>query len=194
MNKSRECAGFSTMFVLFLISLPLLALGLWFIIAFAIPFSISYRHDIQEGSRAKKYRELAKVGVDQSQADELASKAFIGVNDHRKQKNLPLLEQDENLCVYAQRRLEQLDKSEGGFYKDTGDPAIWKTYFSSYSGVNEDSYSPLSPPTDRMSIGDEVDIIVGSWFQKGIITDGKYTNACVKANRHFIVIIIGVKK
>jgi len=148
--------------------------------------------DFRSSGQAKKYEELTKVGLEQSQAGELASKTFSKINIIRQKKDLLPLQIDEKLCAYAQKRLDQL-ASYGkwdysvGFSKDTADQNVWNTYFSDYSGVNEDGYSPISPE-------DEADIIAGSWFHKGLIVDQRYTHACVKSNRHFIEIIIGVKK
>lgn len=133
--------------------------------------------------------------VSQLRLDLLARETFWEVNKYREGQGLPLIQEDQKLCAYAQRRVEQLTKrgshDQGqGFLEDTSNPVFQNAYFSDYSQVGEDGYSPLYP---SITAGD----VINSWVTRqgeAFINDASRNGGCIRADGQFLTFIAGIKK
>lgn len=133
--------------------------------------------------------------VSQLRLDLLAQETFTEVNKYREGQRLPIIQEDQKLCAYAQRRVEQLTKrgshDQGqGFLEDTSNPGMQNAYFSDYSQVGEDGYSPLYP---SITAGN----VINSWVTRqgeAFINDASRTGGCIRADGQFLTFIAGIKK
>jgi len=133
------------------------------------------------------------TGLTQIEADNLANDTFSAVNKYREEKGLFQLVASSDLCAYAQRRLEQLEKfgkydDRKGFLEDTADSQLWKTYFGNYSFVNETTYF--------ISFSTKPDGVVKYWgsYRTQFVNDKSYTDGCIRADSNFLQFIVGIKK
>lgn len=121
---------------------------------------------------------------------------FVLVNETRKKSALPLIQQNSQLCAYAQRRLEQLitygkwDDAKG-FYEDTANPQIVRAYFPNFVNINEEGWDAVSASTTP-------ETIVAAWLNRkkgtGIIPNAEYAQGCVRGSGEFLVFIAGSYK
>lgn len=137
--------------------------------------------------------------VNQSMADQLASRTFVEVNEYRQQKGLPVLAEDSQLCAYAQRRLEQIAKAGGynnrdKFLADVKNPEVVNQYFSNYSSVTYDGSGPIKPTTTPERLVRFWSINSQNSSVQRPLNEGIFTNGCVKADTDTIVIIFGARK
>ncbi len=128
----------------------------------------------------------------QQAADALADNTFAAINSGRIAQGLSPVDTDTNLCAYAQRRLQQLDlfgrlDDHKGFIEDKSNNYIIQTYFSSY-----DSYGEMYTTGINMATGKQ---IADGWAKSknSLTVDKTVTNACVRANPNFMIVITGVK-
>lgn len=124
-------------------------------------------------------------------AEALQADVFSLVNDARKKDGLPIIQQDNQLCAYAQRRLEQLTTygkwdDAKGFYEDTANPQIVRAYFPDAVNVNEEAWDPVTSKTAP-------ETVVGAWANRkkgtGILPNAEYTNGCVRGSGEFLIFI-----
>ncbi len=122
----------------------------------------------------------------------LSSDVFLGLNAFRTGYGIPKLTEDQRLCAYAQKRLEELNTAgkfdDGkGFYEDTANPTTNAAYFSGFGKLSSNSYT-LDPLTTREDVS-------GVWTKNSdnSFTDKVYTHGCVRADGKFIVNIIAEK-
>ncbi len=122
----------------------------------------------------------------------IAKNVLDKANLYRQNQNLTLLQVDPILCNYAQRRLLQINQNGGfdsheGFSSDLQNASVSKVYFSNYQSVNE-LYDTTSASENA---GTFVDSIVKT--PKNNIANPIYTNACVQADKNYLVFIFGQK-
>ncbi|EFK95795.1 protein containing RDD domain [sediment metagenome] len=67
-----------------------------------------FRLGMKEARSQRNIRNEKQIFT-QVQADELAANVFIKINEKRIQNNLEVYKEDQRICAYAQRRLEQLN-------------------------------------------------------------------------------------
>ncbi len=127
----------------------------------------------------------------QLQANELAGETFLAIDLYRENHKLQPLQENETLCGYAQRRLDQLTKlgrldNYKGFYEDLANPQISKTYFAQYPIVAEDDgyINFLTKPEDV------INYFISSKNETAISGSNK-TGSCVLATPDFLVIVSG---
>lgn len=126
------------------------------------------------------------------EAETLAYDIFDEINTYRKGKGLSIIEKDQKLCAYAQRRLDAFSASGKydngrGFYEDIGNQSITAAYFSDYGQTGEDTYYPLYNTTTANSI------IKFFSRDKDLINGKQYTHGCVMADPNYIILEIGQK-
>lgn len=131
--------------------------------------------------------------ITQVEANALSQETFNKINEYRQTKGLQQLKIDENLCKYAERRLDQIAKDNGynkyeEFKADINNEQIAKKYFSDYVSVNYDGDGPLDSTK-------KADWLIKFWSaHPRVINNLIYTNACVKADSDTIVIVAGQHK
>lgn len=116
------------------------------------------------------------------------------VNVQRVNAGLPPLEYDQPLCAYATHRLKQLKDfggfdDYGGFIEDISTKEIWNSYFRAYSTINTFTAN---------KVGNTEKNIAKQW-STGPKPDSstqypEFTNACVRSDDSFVVIVVGKHK
>lgn len=152
-------------------------------------------NEAKKGGSSEFVQELEKQKLlpkfTQEEADKLAYDVFTGVNNYRQEKGLSILEQDQQLCAYAQRRLEQLSllgkyDDRKGFYEDTANNQMWNAYFNKYKAVNEITYLDLSSLTEK-------NVILNTWeaVDNSLVNRADFTGGCIRANTQFLHFVVG---
>lgn len=121
---------------------------------------------------------------------------FVKINQARTEQSISRLENDQQLCAYATRRIQQMEEFGGfddlaGFIEDGGDQKIWQSFFKGYSSVNNFHY-PIYSSVDEK----DIDRIVSDWSEKAnedsdTVLNSTYTHGCVRSNEDRIVLILG---
>lgn len=127
----------------------------------------------------------------------LSRDTFNEVNAVRTENKVPVLSEETDLCAYAQRRLDQLDKfgrydDHKGFIEDTGtNSPIWNSYFKNYSPVNELVYVIKSTVISKQIV-DSWELSAKSDKEGGYPLFSKGFDAgCIRADKNSLVFIIG---
>jgi len=109
---------------------------------------------------------------------------FVMINNDRLGKNLPAFKEDQKLCAYAQKRLQDIRDNQSryddsrGFIEDTHNNQMIKTYFSNFSGANELYYS------GNISESYAKDIYQ-SWSTNGTLASfDQYDTACIRGDQN----------
>lgn len=129
-------------------------------------------------------------------AEALEADVFALVNSARKKAGLPVIQQNNQLCAYAQRRLEQLTTygkwdDAKGFYEDTANPQIVRAYFPGFTNINEEGW-------DAVSVSTTAEEVAASWINRkkgtGIVPNAEYVQGCIRGGGEFLVFIAGSYK
>lgn len=111
------------------------------------------------------------------------------IDQKRQELNLPLFTVDNKLCAYAQRQLSQLkdygkyDDSKG-FYEDTNNVEISRTYFSQYKSIGEDYYTK--------NASTQASEVLNTWLtspNSTNITDATKNFGCLRSDDNYIILI-----
>ena len=173
--------------------LALLAMFIFFgymTASFIKGFQLGFK-DVQQ----KRVTSTVTQPATQLQSEDLASLVFARLNEKRVQGNLPVFKNDQQLCAYTQRRLDQLTvlgkQDDGrGFYEDVANPQISNAYFTQFLKMGTILFT-LNP-----KVASTADDVVNSWFNvEGSTAMAKnYSYGCVRANSQFVVLVAGEHK
>ncbi len=144
---------------------------------------------------AQSKKSTSGTPITQLQADMLSLATFTQINSQRTRLGIPVIQEDENLCGYAERRLGQLADfgrfdDYKGFHEDYANPALYGIYFKNYSSLAEIDYSPINSLVSGYGIAS----YYAASKTLNAVTDPKITNGCVRATPKYLVFVAGVLK
>lgn len=131
--------------------------------------------------------------ISTSQNANISDSTFDTVNQKRQESGMNNLVVDNQLCAFAQRRLEQLEKfgkydDAKGFYEDLADAQVNRSYFTNFTIVGERVYT--------LGSATSADTIVKGWVNndKSWSSDTQKTHGCVRDNGQYLIFINATHK
>lgn len=130
-----------------------------------------------------------------------AKAIFDETNKYRSSQNLPVITEEQNICAYISKRIDELESKKAltqnntnsdydehqGFLEDMNNPQIRNLYFTTSDNQTE-YYGHTKAVTGASSM-------VASWvaLKDSQLKDPNYTLGCVRADKRYTVFIVATQ-